>query len=103
MPRRRNKKSIFGLATMSLSNFKVGTRLAAGFGIVILLLVGVMALGINRLSVVNAATEVISKQRYPVIRMAFTVNSDISSIAISMRNMVLTENEDLVKREVENV
>jgi len=88
---------------MSLSNVKVGTRLAAGFGIVILLLVGVMALGINRLSVVNAATEVISKQRYPVIRMAFTVNSDISSIAISMRNMVLTENEDLVKREVENV
>ena len=88
---------------MSLSNFKVGTRLAAGFGIVILLLVGVMALGINRLSVVNEATEVISKQRYPVIRMAFTVNSDISSIAISMRNTVLTENEDVVKREIESI
>ena len=35
---------------MSLSNFRVSTRLAAGFGIVILLLVGVMALGIDRLS-----------------------------------------------------
>jgi methyl-accepting chemotaxis protein len=88
---------------MSLSNFKVGTRLAAGFGIVILLLVGVTALGINRLSVVNEATEVISKERYPVIRMAYTVNSDISSIAISMRNTVLTENEDVVKREIDSI
>ena len=88
---------------MSLSNFKVSTRLAAGFGIVILLLVGVMALGINRLSVVNDATEVISKQRYPVIRLAFLVNSDISANAISMRNTVLTENEDVVKREVASI
>jgi methyl-accepting chemotaxis protein len=88
---------------MSLSNFKVSTRLAVGFGVVILLLVGVMALGINRLSVVNEATEVISKQRYPVIRMAFLVNSDISSIAISMRNTVLTENEDVVKREIASI
>jgi methyl-accepting chemotaxis protein len=88
---------------MSLSNFKVGTRLAAGFGILILLLVGIMALGINRLSVVNDATEVISKQRYPVIRLAFMVNSDLSAIAISMRNTVLTENEDVVKREMESI
>ena len=88
---------------MSLSNFKVGTRLAAGFGIVILLLIAVMALGINRLSVVNDATAVISKQRYPDIRAAFTVNGDIGSIAISMRNMVLTENDDLIKREVQSI
>ena len=88
---------------MSLSNFKVGTRLAAGFGVVILLLVGIMALGINRLSVVNDATEVISKQRYPVIRLAFMVNSDISAISIAMRNTVLTENEDVVKREIESI
>src|ERR1700712_1656009 len=88
---------------MSLSNFKVSTRLAAGFGIVILLLVGIMALGINRLSVVNDATEVISKQRYPVIRLAFLVNSDISAIAISMRNTVLTENEDVVKHEIASI
>ena len=88
---------------MSLANFKVGTRLAAGFGIVILMLVCVTALGINRLSVVNEASEIIRKQRYPVIRMAFTVNSDISAIAISMRNVVLTENEDVVKRELLNV
>ncbi len=88
---------------MSLSNFRVSTRLAAGFGIVILLLVGVMALGIDRLSVVNDATEVISKQRYPVIRLAFLVNSDISASAISMRNTVLTENEELIKRELESI
>jgi methyl-accepting chemotaxis protein len=88
---------------MSLSNFKVSTRLAVGFGVVILLLVGVTVLGINRLSVVNEATEVISKQRYPVIRLAFLVNSDISSIAISMRNTVLTENEDVVKREIDSI
>jgi methyl-accepting chemotaxis protein len=88
---------------MSLSNFKVGTRLAAGFGVVILLLVGIMALAINRLSVVNDATEVISKQRYPVIRLAFMVNGDISAIAISMRNAVLTENEDVVKQEIESI
>ena len=88
---------------MSLSNLRVSTRLAAGFGVVILLLVGVLALGINRLSVVNDATEVISKERYPVIRLAFLVNGDISAIAISMRNTVLTENQDLVKREIESI
>ena len=88
---------------MFLANLKVSTRLAAGFGIVILLLVGIMALGINRLSVVNEASDVILKQRYPVIRMAFTVNSDINAIAISMRNAVLSENDDVVKRELDNV
>jgi methyl-accepting chemotaxis protein len=62
-----------------------------------------MALGIDRLSVVNDATEVISKQRYPVIRLAFLVNSDISASAISMRNTVLTENEALIKRELESI
>jgi methyl-accepting chemotaxis protein len=88
---------------MSLSNFRVSTRLAAGFGIVILLLVGMMALGIDRLSVVNDATEVISKQRYPVIRLAFLVNSDISANAIAMRNTVLTENEERIKRELQSI
>jgi len=88
---------------MFLANFKVSTRLAAGFGIVILLLVGIMALGINRLSVVNEASDVIRKQRYPVIRMAFTVNSDINAVAISMRNAVLSENEEVIKRELDNI
>ena len=88
---------------MSLANFKVGTRLAAGFGVLILLLVGIMTLGIHRLSVVNDASNVIRKERYPVMRMAFAVNSDISANAISMRNMVLTENEDIVKREEANI
>ena len=88
---------------MFLANFKVSTRLAAGFSIVILLLVGIMALGINRLSVVNEASDVIRKQRYPVIRMAFTVNNDINAIAISMRNAVLSENDEVVKRELENI
>jgi len=88
---------------MFLANFKVSTRLAAGFSIVILLLVGIMALGINRLSVVNEASDVIRKQRYPVIRMAFTVNNDINAVAISMRNAVLSENDEVVKRELENI
>ena len=88
---------------MSLANFRVGTRLAAGFGVLILLMVGIMALGMQRLSVVNDASNVIRKERYPVMRMAFAVNSDISANAISMRNMVLTENEDIVKREQANI
>jgi len=49
---------------MSLQNLKIGARLALGFGLVLVLLVGTAWLGLNRMGVVQDSVDVIVEQRW---------------------------------------
>ena len=46
-------------------NLKVGTRLALGFGAVVVLLLIISVTSVLRLASINAATTVIMEDRYP--------------------------------------
>ncbi len=54
---------------MSLQNLKIGARLALGFGLVLLLLVGTAWLGLNRMGVVQDSLDVIVEQRWTKMQM----------------------------------
>ncbi|MFZ3289113.1 MAG: methyl-accepting chemotaxis protein [Telluria sp.] len=85
---------------MVFKNLKVGTRLGYGFAIVIVLLIGITGAGVKALGSLNANTELIAKDRYPKVAMANMVLSDINVIAIAMRNILLIDNQEAVKAEL---
>jgi methyl-accepting chemotaxis protein len=80
-------------------NLKVGTRLAAGFGTVILLLVGITALGISRLHALDQSTDLIVRDRYPKVALANNVLEGINDTAIMMRNLLIISDADRARQE----
>ena len=46
-------------------NLKIGVRLGAGFGFVLLLMVAILIVGMNNMATTNHSTEDIVKDRYP--------------------------------------
>ncbi|MES2259817.1 MAG: methyl-accepting chemotaxis protein [Pseudomonadota bacterium] len=81
------------------ANLKIGTRLAAGFGIVIVLLGGIVVVAERSLAALNQATEQIVDDRYPQVALATELLSQVNENAISMRNMLLADNPDMLKAE----
>jgi methyl-accepting chemotaxis protein len=88
---------------MMKMNMKVGTRLAAGFGMVVLLMIGITMLGITRLGALNDSTSLIVNDRYPKVAMANAVLTGISDTAILMRNMLILDDPEKIKSEMANL
>ncbi|WP_426196716.1 methyl-accepting chemotaxis protein [Massilia sp. DWR3-1-1] len=84
-------------------NMKVGTRLIAGFGLVVLLLIGITSLGIVRLGALNDATRLIVNDRYPKVMLASAVLDGISITAVQMRNLLIVEDPEQVKKALEEI
>jgi methyl-accepting chemotaxis protein len=68
---------------------RVGTRLASGFGLVVLLLAAVAVLSVTRLREGAQATEEIVSNRHAKVVLAFEIKSDVNAIARNLRNAVL--------------
>jgi hypothetical protein len=69
--------------TMSFANLKVGTRLAAGFGVLVLLLAGTTILGVSRLNGLYAGTDAIAIRASPTPIISRTVSPKPQSSCIS--------------------
>ena len=74
----------------AFSNMKIGARLGLGFGVVVLLLAGVTALGVTRLSTLNDETHLITDDRVPKIVLGGQIRLDVNQVARSLRDMLLT-------------
>jgi methyl-accepting chemotaxis protein len=81
------------------ANLKIGGRLAIGFGIVIVLLGGIVVVAQQSLAALNQATSQIVDDRYPQVVLATGLLLQINENAISMRNMLLADNPDMLKKE----
>ncbi len=79
-------------------NMNVRTRLIAGFGLVVLLLIGITLLGIVRLSALNDATNLIVNDRYPKVALANSVLDGINSTAVRMRNLLIIDDPEQIKQ-----
>ncbi|WP_413437219.1 methyl-accepting chemotaxis protein [Sulfuriferula sp. GW1] len=77
---------------MNIKNMKIGTRLALSFGIVCALLVAITVISIIMLSRINDGTSEIINERWPHIAETHEIIVQIDSIAIALRNMMLTDN-----------
>jgi len=85
------------LTKMKLANLKIAKRLALGFGIVCVLLVGSQAFGIRILSKVSAGSVDVAERRVPNIIATSAVLAEVNDQAIAIRNMML--NTDPADRE----
>jgi methyl-accepting chemotaxis protein len=57
---------------MRITNMKIGGRLGAGFGFLVLLLVAMAVLGITRLSMLDAQMDDVVSDKYPKTVLAMT-------------------------------
>ena len=72
-----------------ISNMKVGARLGAAFGLVVLLLIIVSVTAITKISSINDAVEQIIGDRYVKVRLAFDVRDSVNSQIKFLRGIVI--------------
>src|ERR1700742_2286024 len=74
-------------------DMKVSTRLALAFGVVLLLLVGVAALGVSRMARVNEGLRAITEENNVEMNHATGMRAAAFQVSISMRNMMLASDD----------
>lgn len=74
---------------LSMKNMKVGVRLGAAFGLVILLLIIVSATATLKIGNINQAVDSIVSDRYIKVRLAFDVRDGVNEQIKYLRGMVL--------------
>ncbi|HSV55654.1 MAG TPA: MCP four helix bundle domain-containing protein, partial [Magnetospirillaceae bacterium] len=72
-----------------LKNLKVGTRLALGFALMIVLLVAIAALSILRIQELNEAVNLLVLDRYQKVAQVNEAINQVNVIAQSLRDMIL--------------
>ena len=76
---------------------KVSTRLALAFGVVLVMLVGVIALGISRMARVNEGLRVITEENNAKMNHAVGMRGAAFQVSVSVRNLMLMTDEAQTK------
>ncbi|MFA7243569.1 MAG: methyl-accepting chemotaxis protein [Sulfuricellaceae bacterium] len=84
-------------------NMNIGLRLALSFGLVLILLAAIAFIGITRLSAVQGNFDMAVKQNAVKIKLANDMIARINAIALSARNMALTEDASEAQREADRI
>ncbi|WP_323143781.1 methyl-accepting chemotaxis protein [Massilia phyllosphaerae] len=88
---------------MNIGNLKIGTRLAIGFGTICAALVFMVGQGTVMLGRVNDGTDEIVNQRMPRIDLPTRMQTEISDIALAVRNMMLNDDPTDRAKQVEEI
>ncbi len=86
-----------------LNNLKVGTKLAIGFAITLVLLIAVATMGTTRLAALSDNLQSIVDDRNPKTAQANEITDALNVIARSMRNMLLVKSAEEVNREAQRI
>ncbi|GGY52406.1 methyl-accepting chemotaxis protein [Pseudoduganella albidiflava] len=81
-----------------LKNLKIGVRLGLGFGVLLLLLLGVAFLAITRMADMDKVTDEITGEAYPKVIAAQDMVRDAIDAGRHMRGMLLTSSESEIER-----
>ena len=85
---------------MGWRNLRIGSRLAAGFGVVLVLLLSITFLGLTQLATLRDGTDLIVREYYPQVVRSVDALTEVNKIAVSMRNLLILEDEDKSKEEL---
>jgi len=88
---------------MTLANLRIGKRLGLGFGLICIMLVVMIVLSNAMLARTNAGTAEIVNERMPRIALTTQMQDRINDIAISLRNMILSESGSDHRRQVKDI
>ena len=87
----------------SLSHLKIGTRLTAGFAIVIALLIAMALIGLHKIDAVDDDTEVILHDRYVKVALAQTVENEVNRQLRAMRTALIASDPAVVEKELAKI
>jgi len=90
-------------ALNALSNFRIGTRLVAGFAMVIALLVVLAIVGVTRIDAIEDDTEVILHDRFPKVALAQTIANEVNRQLRAMRTALIVAEPALVAQELAKI
>ncbi|MES2153195.1 MAG: methyl-accepting chemotaxis protein [Pseudomonadota bacterium] len=88
---------------MNIGNWKIGTRLGAGLGVALLLMIGISAIGIANLAKLNAGTDDIATDKVPKVIQSYEAIGGVNDIARAMRNAMLSTDPATVAKELKRV
>ncbi|MGK5026206.1 methyl-accepting chemotaxis protein [Janthinobacterium sp. RB2R34] len=88
---------------MNASNMRIGMRLGLGFGVVCALLLLMVVISNTMMARINAGTDEIVNDRMPKIEATTQLLVGINEIAISLRNMMLSDDPADRKTQVEYI
>jgi methyl-accepting chemotaxis protein len=88
---------------MKIDNFKIGSRLIAAFGIVLLMLAVVATVGVSRMAAIQAAMVDITKGNNVESGLASDMRVSVDDRMIALRNIVLLSDEAQMREQVERV
>ncbi|WP_296946919.1 methyl-accepting chemotaxis protein [uncultured Massilia sp.] len=74
-----------------MANWKIGTRLSAGFGVLCLALVVMVGQGTLMLGRINEGTDTIVNKRMPRIELSNRLQGEVDHIALALRNIMLSD------------
>jgi len=87
----------------NLNQLKVGTRLAAGFGTVLVLMLIVIGFALGKIALLNDGTRVIVDEVWPKVDLARDSQALVDQTAIALRNMMLTHDEQDARQQREHL
>ncbi|WP_233865981.1 methyl-accepting chemotaxis protein [Paraburkholderia adhaesiva] len=88
---------------MHLSDMKIGTRLGAGFAVVLLLSTLMVGAGITMLGRLNAQAAAVAEVNFPRMRNANATTEDVDMVAIRVRNLLLNDDPEFQKDTKEKI
>jgi methyl-accepting chemotaxis protein len=88
---------------MFLKNLKLGTRLAMGFGVVLILLTAVAYVGVTRVSLISGYLNDIVTNKNPKVGWANELVGQVNVIARGVRNVALSNDPEFTKQEKERI
>lgn len=88
---------------MNFGNMKVGTRLAAGFGLVLVLLVIALGLSINRMTIIQSKIDQIIGINNAKVMQVMAMRATVVDRMIAVRNVVLLPDLVDMKPEVQRI
>src|SRR3569623_97321 len=88
---------------MSFTNMKIGARMGAGFGLVLVLVLLVAAFGLIRISQIQGHLDQVTGDHMVKIKLVGTMRDTLQTVAISVRNLVLLTDDGAMEAEAKRI
>jgi methyl-accepting chemotaxis protein len=86
-----------------LKNMKLGTKIGLGFGVVLVLMIGIATLSLVKMSGLNADMDVMVSDRFPKTVLANDITDNINQVARSARNIVIMVDQAGMEKEAATI
>jgi methyl-accepting chemotaxis protein len=86
-----------------LKNLKIGTRLALGYSVMIMLMVVISGIAMISFKSIDEKVAVITEDKWPKTVILNQINDRVNVVARALRNALLVENQGDVKKELDRV